>query len=80
MHATFSTSVHRARALCNHNSLHDELEFMRDTYSQNSYSNWQIHRALNPIIRVAPLKNQPDSGVFLLYVGLIFNLITKGLY
>jgi hypothetical protein len=80
MHAILSTLVHRAIVLCNRDSLHDELEFIKDTFRQNSYSNWQIHMALNPIIRVAPPKNKPDSVVFLPYVGSIFNLISKGLY
>jgi hypothetical protein len=36
--AVLSTEVQRARALCDHESLHDELEFLR----QNSYGDQQI--------------------------------------
>jgi hypothetical protein len=33
--AVLSLLVHRARALCDHKSLHDELEFLRGTFRQN---------------------------------------------
>jgi hypothetical protein len=35
-HAVLSTLVHRARALCDKDCLHDELVFLRDTFDQNS--------------------------------------------
>jgi hypothetical protein len=40
--AVLSTLVHRARALYDHESLHDELEFLRDTFKQNGYGDRQI--------------------------------------
>lgn len=41
-HAVLSTLVHKARALCDHESLHDQLEFPRDTFKWISYSKWKI--------------------------------------
>jgi hypothetical protein len=46
--AVLSMLMHRARSLCDWESLHAELEFLRDTFWQNSYSNWQIPQVLNP--------------------------------
>jgi hypothetical protein len=36
MHAVLSTLVQRARVLCDHKSLHDELEFPRDAFRLNT--------------------------------------------
>jgi hypothetical protein len=47
-HAILSTLVHRARVLCDQDSLHVELVFMGDIFRQNSYTNWQIHKTLKP--------------------------------
>jgi hypothetical protein len=47
-----------------------------DIIRQNGYSNLQIHRALNPPLRVTQLDKKPDSVTFLLYVGLTFNPIS----
>jgi hypothetical protein len=65
-HAVLSTLVHRARALCDHDSLNDELRLLRDTFKQNGYSDWQIFRAFNPIMRVSPPTDKPNSVTFLL--------------
>jgi hypothetical protein len=51
--AVFSTLMHRARSLCDQESLHSELEFLRTTFRQNGYSDRQIRRAVNPSARVA---------------------------
>jgi hypothetical protein len=36
--AVLSTLVHMARSLCDQESLHGELEFLRTTFRQNGYS------------------------------------------
>jgi hypothetical protein len=41
-----STLVHRARALCDQDSLHAELVFLGDIFRQNGYTEQQIRRAL----------------------------------
>jgi hypothetical protein len=40
--AILSMLVHRARSLCDRESLHDELEFLRATFRHNGYSNWHL--------------------------------------
>jgi hypothetical protein len=69
--AVLSTLVHRARSLCDQESLHSELEFLRTAFRQNGYSNRQIRRALNSPARVAPTPEKPDSVAVLPYVGTI---------
>jgi hypothetical protein len=75
--AVLSTLVHRARSLCDQESLHSELEFLRTTFRQNGYSDQQIRRALNKPARVASTPDKPDSIAFLPYVGTTFNLISR---
>jgi hypothetical protein len=69
MHAILSTLMHKARAVYYHGSVHDKVEFLRDTFRQNGYSNQQICRALS-----LPLSDKPDSITFLLYVELILTI------
>jgi hypothetical protein len=57
-HAILSILVHRARALCDHDSFHAELVFLGDIFRQ-------ICRALNPLPRVAQCDKKPDSVAFL---------------
>jgi hypothetical protein len=42
--------MQKARTLCDHDSLHRELEFLKDTLKQNGYSNQQIHWALEEVV------------------------------
>jgi hypothetical protein len=56
--AVLSPLLHRARALCDEDSLQAGLVFLRDVFKQNSYNNRQIRRALNRRPRVG----QPDKN------------------
>jgi hypothetical protein len=63
--AVLSTLVHRTRALCDHESLHDELEFLKDTFKRNGYGDWQIRRVLDSPKRVATTPEKPTSVALL---------------
>jgi hypothetical protein len=39
--------VHRARGLCDEDSLQTKMMFLRDVFKQNGYNDRQINRALN---------------------------------
>jgi hypothetical protein len=66
-----------ARSLCDHESLHCELEFLRTTFRQNGYSDRLIQRALNPLVRVASTLDKPASVAFLPYISTTFNRISR---
>jgi hypothetical protein len=57
--ALLSTLVHRIRALCDQYSFHAQLVFLGNIFSQNGYTDWQIHMALNPPLRVAQHNKKP---------------------
>jgi hypothetical protein len=59
-----STLVHKSGDLCDQDSLHAELVFLRDIFRQNSCSNLQIARALNPPAMAFLPNDMPDSVTF----------------
>jgi hypothetical protein len=73
-----STLIHRARALCDEDSLLAELVFLRDIFKQNGYDDRQIHRALNRRPQL-PQPEEPNSVTFLPFVGTVFNRISRKL-
>jgi hypothetical protein len=75
--AVVSTLVPRGRSLCDQESLHGELEFLRTTFRQNGYSDRQMRRALNPPVRVTLTPEKPASVAFLPYVSTTFNRIRR---
>jgi hypothetical protein len=56
--AILSTLVHRARALCDQDSLPAELDFLKDIFRQNGYNNRQISRVFNRRLHT----NQPNDN------------------
>jgi hypothetical protein len=58
--AVSSTLVHRARALCDEDTLQAELVFLKDVFKENGYNDRQIRRALNR----RPHLPQPDSKLY----------------
>jgi hypothetical protein len=65
--AVLATLVHRARALCDKDSLHGELEFLKTMFRENGYSSQQI-RALNPKVQTSKSKDKPTSVALLPHV------------
>jgi hypothetical protein len=75
--AALSTLVHRARALCNENSLHAKSVFLRDVYRQKGYKDWQLDSSLNRHPNNSKPDIKPSSVTFLPYAGPIFNKISR---
>jgi hypothetical protein len=75
--AVLSTQIHRARALCDEDSMQAELVFLRDVFIPNDYIDWQIHRALNCCLQLDQPDNKPNSIAFLPFVRTVFNHISR---
>jgi hypothetical protein len=75
--AVLSELVHRARTLSDHESLLDELQFLRDTFRQNGYDYRQIQRTLNPLKRVNPHPEKLISVALLTFLITTFNSISR---
>jgi hypothetical protein len=77
MQAVLSTLTHRARALCDEDSLQAELVFLKDVFRENYYRDRQIHRALNRRPLLPQPDNKPHSVAFLPFVGTVFSRISR---
>jgi hypothetical protein len=75
--AVLSTLIHRARALCDEDSLQAELLFLKDVFKENGYNDQQINRALNRRPHLPQPDNEPHSVAFLPFVGTVFNRISR---
>jgi hypothetical protein len=69
--------VHRARALCDKERLHGELEFIKTTFKENGYSRQQIQRALNLKVRTSKPKDKPISVTLLPYVQTKYGRLSR---
>jgi hypothetical protein len=69
--------LHRARTLCDEDSLQAKLVFLRDVFKQNGCNDRQIHRAFNCCLHLPQPENEPNSVVFLPFVGTTFNRISR---
>jgi hypothetical protein len=68
--------VYRAKALGDNDCLHDELEFLMATSSENGYSLKEI-RALNPAIRISKPKDKPTSVTLHPYVQMTYGWLSR---
>jgi len=75
--AVLSTFVHRPRALCDKESLHDELEFLKTTFRENDCSIKQIRCALNPAVRTSKPTDKPTSVALLSNVQTIYDQLSR---
>jgi hypothetical protein len=59
--AILATLVHRASAVCDKESLQDELDFLKTTFRYNGCSCGQIQCAINPKLRTSKPKDKATS-------------------
>jgi len=60
--------IHRAKALCDQDSLPQELEFLTTVFKGNGYSHQQIWRAMEPVTRTAKTDDKPTSNAYITYI------------
>jgi hypothetical protein len=63
--------------LCDTENLHDELEFFKTTFRENSYSIKQIRWALNPAVRNSKPKDKLTSVTFLPYIQTTYGRFSR---
>jgi len=80
-HSVLSSLVHRAKALCDQESLAPELTFHTNVFKQNGYSHQQIQRAIKPATRTNKTEDKPTSTAYLPYTqttyGRLSRMLTK---
>jgi hypothetical protein len=76
-HSVFSSLIHRAKALCDQESLTQELTFLSNVFKQNVYSHQQIQRAIKPATRYNNTEDKPTSTAFLPYTQTTYGRLSR---
>jgi hypothetical protein len=69
--------IHRARLLCDRNSLPQELEFLTTIFKDNGYSQQQINHAMKPATQTDKDEDKPTSTAYLPYTQTIFGRLSR---
>jgi hypothetical protein len=75
-HFVLSSLTHRARALCDQESLAHELEFLTTVLKNNKY-NSQIQRAMKPATRTSESKDQPTSTAYIPFTNNTYGHLSR---
>ena len=76
-HSVLSSRVHRAHALCDHESLSQELDFLTTTFKQNGYNDHQIQRAMKPSRQILVPDNKPTATAFIPYTNNTYGRLSR---
>jgi hypothetical protein len=60
--------IHRARALCDQDSLSQQLDFLTITFKQNGYNDNQIQRAMKPAPHTPKPDEKPTTTAYFPYI------------
>ena len=76
-HSVLSSLAHGATALCDQESLTQELTFLTQVFKQNGYSHQQIQRAMKPATRVIETEDKSISTAYLPYTQTTYGRISR---
>ena len=83
IHATIPSTnyltslTYRATALCDQDSLNQELEFLTTVFKNNGYSTQQIRRAMKPPTKTAKTKDKPISTAYIPYTQATYGRLSR---
>jgi len=76
-HSVLASVVHIAKALCDEDSLAQELEFLTTFFKDNGYSPQQIRRAMKPATRTAKTNDKPTSTAYIPYTQTTYGRLSR---
>jgi hypothetical protein len=76
-HSVLVSLIHRAKALCDEDSLAQELEFLTTVFKENGYSPQQIRRAMKPATRTAKTNYKPTSTAYIPYTQTTYGRLSR---
>jgi hypothetical protein len=77
-HSVLSFLVHRARVICDQDSLPQELDFLTTVFMYNGYNNRQIQQALETTRQTSePKEEKPTSMVYIPYINNTFGRLSR---
>ena len=76
-HSVLSSLIHRAHALCDQDSLPQELDFLTTVFKQNGYNDHKIKRAMKPIRQTPEPENKPTSTAYIPYINNTYGRLSR---
>jgi len=67
----------RAKALCDQDSLAQELEFLTTVFKENGYSHQKIQQAMKLATRTAKSKDKPTSTAYIPYTQTTYSQLSR---
>jgi len=75
--SVLASLIHRAKALCDEDSLTQELEFLATVFKDNGHSPQQIWRAMEPATRTAKTIHKPTSTAHIPYTQTTYGQLSR---
>jgi hypothetical protein len=69
--------IHRAKALCDKDSLTQELEFLTTVFKDNGYSHQQIRQAMELATRTTKTNDKPTSTAYIPYIQTTYGHLSR---
>ena len=76
-HSVLSSVIHRAKALCDQQSLAPELTFLTSVFQQNGYSHQETQRAMKQSTRNNKTEEKSTSTAYLPYTQTAFGRLSR---
>jgi hypothetical protein len=76
-HSVLSSLIHRAKTLCDQDSLTQELDFLTTVFKNNGYSHQQIRRAMQPAKRTDKNKDKPTATAYIPYTSTTYGRLSR---
>ena len=75
--SVLASLIHRAKALCDEDSLTQELEFLTTIFKVKGYSHQQIRWAMEPATRTAKTNDKPTSTAYIPYTQTTYSPLSR---
>jgi hypothetical protein len=75
--SVLASLIHRAKALCDEDSITQELEFLTTVFKDNGYSHQQIRQAMEPATRTPKTNDKPTSTAYIPYTQTTYSRLSR---
>jgi hypothetical protein len=75
--SVLASLIHRAKALCDEDSLTQEMEILTTVFKYNGYIPQQIRRAMEPATRTAKTNDKPTLTAYILYTQTTYGQLSR---
>ena len=76
-HSVLYSLIHRARAICDQDSIAHELDFLTTVFKNNAYNNRQIQQVMKPAPQTPEPKDKPTSTAYIPYTNNTYGRLNR---